>query len=150
MKIIKILRIEHKWNSWYEINGMNQKTLIILINRRLKLNLSKYFYKYHDISKVSLVLFKLEYPVGRQSWYMKNSPCIPDGQPYELTLSQCIPSTQFTCDDGTCISVQFRYVNVSFWFGFYILKLWYILSVYLGVITNGIALMVLMNLNAIL
>ena len=48
-----------------------------------------------------------EYPLGRNVWMIDNDRCSAGKQKTILNLTPC-SSTQFTCDDGVCISMDLR------------------------------------------
>lgn len=49
----------------------------------------------------------LDFPIGRHVWEFSHGFCGREKQEeYSLTLSQCAENKEFTCDDGTCISLD--------------------------------------------
>ncbi|XP_059089598.1 uncharacterized protein LOC131885543 [Tigriopus californicus] len=60
-----------------------------------------YAYAFHNTSQ--------DYPLGKRSWYFVNESCLHNRfQIRRLKLTTCEAESQFTCDDGTCISIMGR------------------------------------------
>ena len=49
----------------------------------------------------------IDYPLGRNSWQIDNDRCPSDGREVVLNLTPC-SSSEFTCDNGVCIPMEFR------------------------------------------
>ena len=50
---------------------------------------------------------RVEYPIGRKSWKLDDRKCSLSDSETVLTLTSC-SEDQFTCTDGTCISLKYR------------------------------------------
>ena len=49
-----------------------------------------------------------DYPMGRRTWMITNDVCSGSGEhPVSLVITAC-QEDQFTCDDGSCISMNSR------------------------------------------
>ncbi|XP_063845357.1 uncharacterized protein LOC135091546 [Scylla paramamosain] len=49
----------------------------------------------------------LDFPIGRHVWEFSHGFCGREKlEEHSLTLSQCHENVEFTCDDGTCISME--------------------------------------------
>ena len=47
------------------------------------------------------------YPLGRRVWRVAGGICQQEGGvEHQLTLTTCTSGDQFSCDDGTCVSMD--------------------------------------------
>ena len=65
----------------------------------------------HDESQV-------EYPIGRKKWHIDERKCDWNDQDVWLTLTSCVRD-EFTCTDGTCIPLKYRWLDFFLFFCFY-------------------------------